>query len=298
MGPPASQEEYQQRVQGWTSALGELVKQPEIAVALLQMGTALGSGRTGPEAISEGFGAMGRAGAIREKQRQQGLGEEALLRKEGREDRRLGLEERELGAREKLWEMQARNYERMARGGGGGGGGAGAGDASMSTDQAKAMYEQCLQIPGSTPQSCMAAVQKKMYGLTPSQYVGGAESPYAAKLDQDRLADLERRQDDLHLMGKELSREDLEELNRLKTPRRGGPAQTAAPTAPAAASTPVATSAPTADRPRGYDRLTLAEAVQKGTVGVGDAVPLIDGTMLKITPENYAKLKAERTGGF
>jgi hypothetical protein len=61
-----------------------------------------------------------------EKYRQQQTLEEAARRKEGREDRRIGLEERELGAREKLWEMQAKNYERMARGGGGGGGGGGA----------------------------------------------------------------------------------------------------------------------------------------------------------------------------
>ena len=49
MGPPASPEEYQQRVQGWSTALGELIKQPEVAVALMQMGTALGSGRTGSD---------------------------------------------------------------------------------------------------------------------------------------------------------------------------------------------------------------------------------------------------------
>jgi len=66
-------------------------------------------------------------------------------------------------------------------------------------------------------------VQKKMYGLTPSQYVGGVESPYAAKLDQDRINDLETRRDELRFLGKDLDKEDLDELNRLKSRRQGAP---------------------------------------------------------------------------
>jgi hypothetical protein len=202
-----------------------MLANPAVSVALLQMGAALSAGRSAPEAMADTAGAVGRVGMMSEKYRQQQTLEEAGRRKEGREDRRLGLEERELGAREKLWEMQAKNYERMARGGGGGGGGGGAGGATMSTDQAKAMYDECLKIPGSTPQSCMAAVQKKMYGLTPSQYVGGEESFYAMKLDQDRVADLEKRRDELQFLNKDLSADDLAELNRLKARKAWTPTQ-------------------------------------------------------------------------
>jgi hypothetical protein len=115
---PQQDPAIQQRTAGWRTALQELSDNPMAAIMLLQMGTALSGGKKFPEAMQMGMGAVGRAGDIQNKYTQQQLKNEM-------EQRRFGLEERELGGREKLWEMQAKNYERMARGAGAGGGGGG-----------------------------------------------------------------------------------------------------------------------------------------------------------------------------
>lgn len=216
-GPPATPEEYGQRVQGWTDTLSEMLANPMVSVALLQMGAALSAGRSAPEAMADTAGAVGRAGALTDQYRRRQEGDEMLRRKAGLEEKKFGLDEREFGLRERLTEAQIKNYERMARGGGGGG--AGADGAAMSVDEAKAMYDQCMAIPGATPELCTAAVTKKRYGLTPGQWVGGSAAPYQQKLDQDRLADLEKRQDELGVFGKTLPKDDLVELNRLKQQR-------------------------------------------------------------------------------
>lgn len=113
--PPRDANELQQRTTGWMSALQELQANPAVAIALLQIGTALTGGKKFNTALGMGMGAMGRVGAVQNAYQKQGLAE-------GMANRKMGLEERELSAREKMWEAQTKNYERMAAGGGRGGG--------------------------------------------------------------------------------------------------------------------------------------------------------------------------------
>lgn len=127
----------EQRTAGWMSALGELQANPAVAIALLQMGTALTGGKKFGTALGMGMGAMGRAGEIENAYAKQGLAEEMLRRKADLEERRFGLDEREMAAREAVWGAQAQRYGRMGAGGGGGGGGAGAKIGQLKTATVK-----------------------------------------------------------------------------------------------------------------------------------------------------------------
>jgi hypothetical protein len=191
--PPRDETELYQRAFGWKNALQELQANPALSMMLLQMGLSLGAGRGGPGAVGDAFGALGTAGAMQEKFRQQQESEQLAQRK-------VGIDEREVAAREGLFAAQARNYDRLAQGGGGGGGG-----GSDTEALRKATAE--LKALGFGDEEISKIIAKKRWGVEFGQKGGlsekdqltwaqGIEDTYGSidekKLTEGQKADLAR----------------------------------------------------------------------------------------------------------
>jgi hypothetical protein len=189
---------------------------------------------------------------------------ERMAEKEmGLAERKFGLEERELSAREKLWEMQAKNYERLA---GGGGRGGGAGGAAPSAEELMASFKRCMTLPGATEDTCRQAVLRDAYILSQGRYTAGAGNLSAAE-----FGELEKRAQHYERLAVDELDEDkragwlkkADETRMMMQQGQAVPAPTPTFQAPPAA----AATAPTAPRPQAMTFATMAEAEAAAAAG-------------------------------